>query len=444
MAITNNNKAIFAAVIIAVIVLILDTSIIKTSILTTSESGSSQRVQSFVIILSITIAIQYLILRFVKDKSETIRRISELHINMIHKIVTMIQYVLTGVLVFVVLQITLTSEYSINLLITAVTISYGLSVAMTVLLTQRFFSWFKSNRDSVVLFYGLASVMVVINALIALFFVDITLFYDLPEEIVSHLGENIPFFAPSSLESFLNSTYDILSIMSFMAMWGATSLLLRHYTKRLGTVRYWIFLSIPLVFFLSQFLTLYLNLFASLLSSQAIFYGVVLTLVFTFSKPAGGILFGIAFWIIARNVQHSSLIVRDYMIISAYGLVLLFASNQASILITAPYPPFGLATASFMGLSSYFVLVGIYSSAISVSNDIKLRKSIRRLAIKESKLLDSIGTAHMEHELEKRVISFTKQNQNSIVEQTGIYSSITEEDIKQYVDQAIRETRKPK
>ena len=37
------------------------------------------------------------------------------------------------------------------------------------------------------------------------------------------------------------------------------------------------------------------------------------------------------------------------------------------------------------------LLVGIYSSAISVSHDIKLRQSIRKLAVKESKLLDSIG-----------------------------------------------------
>jgi hypothetical protein len=97
-----------------------------------------------------------------------------------------------------------------------------------------------------------------------------------------------------------------------------------------------------------------------------------------------------------------------------------------------------------MGLSSYLVLVGIYSSAISVSNDITLRKSTRRFAIKESELLDSIGTAHMEQEIEKRVITFTKQNQNNIVEETGIYSSLTEEDIKQYIDQVIKETRKAK
>ena len=48
-----------------------------------------------------------------------------------------------------------------------------------------------------------------------------------------------------------------------------------------------------------------------------------------------------------------------------------------------------------IGLSSYLLLIGIYSSVISVAEDSKLRQSIRNYAIKESRLLDSIGTAEM-------------------------------------------------
>jgi hypothetical protein len=46
-----------------------------------------------------------------------------------------------------------------------------------------------------------------------------------------------------------------------------------------------------------------------------------------------------------------------------------------------------------IGLSSYLILVGVYSSAISVSEDIKIRQTIRKFTLKESKLLDSIGTS---------------------------------------------------
>ena len=94
------------------------------------------------------------------------------------------------------------------------------------------------------------------------------------------------------------------------------------------------------------------------------------------------------------------------MIISAYGLVLLFVSNQAIVFVNEPYPPFGLMTISFLGLSSYLLLIGTYYSAVSVAQDSKLRQSIRNLAIKESKFLDSIGSAQMEQEILRRVVTY--------------------------------------
>ena len=85
---------------------------------------------------------------------------------------------------------------------------------------------------------------------------------------------------------------------------------------------------------------------------------------------------------------------------------MIFASEQAIILVNKPYPPFGLPTISFLGLSSYLLLlIGIYSSAISVSEDSKLRQSIRNSALRETKLLDSIGMAQMEQEIQRRVIA---------------------------------------
>jgi hypothetical protein len=185
---------------------------------------------------------------------------------------------------------------------------------------------------------------------------------------------------------------------------------------------------------------LFLNLFASLLKSDPVFFGIIFTLIFTLSKPAGGMLFGLAFWAIAKNIHHNGA-VRDYLTISAYGFVLLFISNQAIVLVDAPYPPFGLATISFMGLSAYLILVGISSSAISIAEDSKLRQSIRKFAIDESKLLDSIGSAQMEQQIEKKVIMMTKEHQDSMTEETGIQSSLTEDDMKQYLEMVLKEVK---
>jgi hypothetical protein len=177
------------------------------------------------------------------------------------------------------------------------------------------------------------------------------------------------------------------------------------------------------------------------LNSDPFSYGVLLMTMFLLSKPAGGAMFGFAFWDIARKLDQGP--VKDYMIISAYGFMLFFISNQAAIVFPViSYPPFGFATILFVGLSSYFIMVGIYSSAISISEDSELRRSIRRSAIKESKLLESIGIAHMEQEIQKRVLRLAKEQEETMVGQTGIQSSLDEHDMKEYLEQVINEVKK--
>jgi hypothetical protein len=218
-------------------------------------------------------------------------------------------------------------------------------------------------------------------------------------------------------------------------------MLVYHYSKRIGNVKYWIVISLPLVYFLSQFITLFLNSFNLVIEQSPIFFGVLLSVIFPLSKAAGGILFGIAFWTIFKAIKKPN-IVREYLLITAVGYTLLFVSDQAIALTSTPYPPFGLTSVSTVGLSSYLILVGLYYSAISISDDAKLRQTIRKLAISESKLLDSIGSAQMEQEIQKRVITLTKQTQRRIKEETGIQSSLTEEDMKLYLEEVINEVKK--
>ena len=77
--------------------------------------------------------------------------------------------------------------------------------------------------------------------------------------------------------------------------------------------------------------------------------------------------------------------------------------NLAANLAHGAYPPFGIATYGFTALASYFFMLGIYSSALSVSADTNLRRAIRK-SVMEQSFLDSIGTAQMEHELQKKIL----------------------------------------
>ena len=91
----------------------------------------------------------------------------------------------------------------------------------------------------------------------------------------------------------------------------------------------------------------------------------------------------------------------------------------------------------FVGLSSYLIFVGLYYSAVAISQDSSLRLSIRRFAtaeegIGEPKLLDSIGTAQMQQDIENRVTKLVREQANNINNQTGVYLSPSDEELHFY------------
>jgi hypothetical protein len=92
----------------------------------------------------------------------------------------------------------------------------------------------------------------------------------------------------------------------------------------------------------------------------------------------------------------------------------------------------------------YLVLVGLYSTAISISVDSKLRQQIKRSLLDESKLLDSIGSAQMEEETMNKISRIVKEQRQTLTEQTGVQSSTDETDIKRYLQEVIAELEEHK
>jgi hypothetical protein len=357
-------------------------------------------------------------------------------LSRLHKAARIIQYALAAVLFLVILQMIFNSYYSTRLLIFSTSISYAFSIVMLGILARQFISWFRSKRNRVVLFYTAAIIFIGIDVGTGILLNTIVLANQRvnSQQTVGSYSSIIP----DNLIQ-LNNVFVISSVLSFIFTWIATVLILHHHSKRLGRIKYWILVSSPLLYFLLQFQSFLLLVFSPYSTAAPVIFAIVYTIIFSASKPVGGLLFAAAFWSMAGKVNSMQL--RNYMIISAFGFALIFGSDQAIILVNIPYPPFGLATVSFMGLSSYLLLIGVYFSAISVGEDSKLRQSIRSYAINETRLLDSIGTAEMQRAIEKRVVSLTKQNQDKMAEETGIQSSLSEDDMKQYLQEVIREVK---
>jgi len=214
-------------------------------------------------------------------------------------------------------------------------------------------------------------------------------------------------------------------------------MVLYTHSHRLGKVKFWALVILPLLYIVAEFQPFVLPLLAQYRSADPVNFTIVYTLIFSMIKLAGAFFFGIGYWSMARKIQQKSL--KSFLNISAYGLILVFVTNQASLLLNTLFPPLGLMTACFVGLSTFLLLVGTYSAAVSVSNDVRIRKAIRTSVEKESELVGDIGDAELDMELRDKVSSMMDKLSIRLREDTEVESSLTEEDIKNYTNQVIQE-----
>jgi hypothetical protein len=160
------------------------------------------------------------------------------------------------------------------------------------------------------------------------------------------------------------------------------------------------------------------------------------------SRPIGGVLFGLAFILVARKLQNQE--VKGYLVITGIGFLLLLVSYEGQVLITAPFPPLGLLSGSYFGLATYLIFIGLYSSAVSVSQDSRLRASIRRSIELEVRFIGSIGDAEMDHRILDKVLTTSKRFSQTMPEATGVSSSLSDKEIKEYIEEVLAETHKRK
>jgi hypothetical protein len=384
-----------------------------------------------------------LTLEYVKTKTKEGRAIL-LHLHVTHIGVTIAQYVLIAIIAFVIAQILVTAQYNTVMIAAALSISYGLWIITLALLSRAFLSWLRSSRSNVtvskrnvmVLILTLSMMAYVVNGATGL--ANYLLMLQEQLEVVTSVDVAFfPEFDPESLQQQVNAVYQISAAVAYVLTWIGTVMLLRPYMHRIGKIKFYAIMGSAMVYYLIQYPLFVLGIVTPTGESDV---EVMNTILITgIAGVFSGIIFGAAFLSIARTLQKGSAL-REYMIIAAYGLLLFYVAGSATA-TQAAYPPFGLASVSFTGLSCYLIYVGLYSSAISVSQDLALRQSIRQSVKEQSKFLDSMGTAQMEAELQTRVLRTAKKASDSMEEETGLESSMTEDDMKDYMEIVMNELK---
>jgi hypothetical protein len=436
----TNIKHNSVIMLILIVALIIDTTLSNISDMVARQMASAWGIGLFVAIIAAVFgAGQYFLTGYVKRVSAELRR-KKTDLNMMYWIVMVIQFVLMAILFAIIVQLIFASQYYTVLLVTPTMIGYILGGVIMGLLCYRFFSWYKGNKRAIqILLFALGSAMTCGSLIGGIISQNVMLLETQVQVIGPQSKVAFPTIDPEvagTMGNVLSISY-LFAIMAYLLIWSASAIMLSHYSHRMGKLRYWIIVSLPLGSFILGLAPIMLSLpvTSTYFDPNLLAFRVLSTS----ALAANGVLFGVAFLTIMRNIRsHVSNTVVDYLTISMYGIALLYISLAANI-AQGSYPPFGIASYSFIGATAYFFTSGIYSSALSVSSDVKLRQLIKRAAIDQTRLIDDISTASLKQDLEKMVLHLAKTHSSNLVKETGIEPSLDEDDIEKYVDQVLKE-----
>jgi hypothetical protein len=399
------------------------------------QISSNEGIAAFVVVSAIFAVTQYYILGYVNQSNKE-RRFNARHLNVMHRGVTIAQFLLAGVIAFVILQILVTQEYNIAMLYLAQSVSYGLWIVTMGILAYALFSWYRlSYKNIMILILALSMAAYVANGVLGL----LTHFDFLAQQnFVIRSGDVAAFPVPSliTVGDQINLANTIAVGIGYVFTWIGTVIMLRPYLTKIGRIKFWTIMAVAMVYYLIQFPLDFLGYYSPSEEANAMAY----ILIFSLAAVFTGIIFGAAFLSVARGLPKGTA-VRENMTIAAYGFVLFYIAGSAMV-SQAAYPPYGLVSVSFTGLSCYLIYNGLYSAAVSISRDSALRQSIRKSVNENSKLLGNIGTAQMEKELHARIMASTKKASDIETEKTGVEPTMTEDDMKSYLEGVINEVKK--
>ena len=435
-----NNRAFFVVFLIVFIAQVVDASIGSLVDILWEFTISFSGVILFFSISAIYVFGQYFILGMVKSKNKE-KPIRRKQFNILERMMPVAQYALVAILVLVNLQIILNNQYSTVLLRIGIVVSYGLAVIIMGLLSFSLFSWFRVNRSLVILLYALATIMISIYVISVGIIFDFALL-EKPAIFTSQSEIEFTSLIPGTFDEVLYSLQTYLSIIFFFLIWGGTILLLRENIYRIGRVKFWVLLSAPIMAWSVFFLLFYQSLGSSIpMDDDPIKSIVIPILLIMSSQITAQILIGINFRSVAKAIHIP--IIRDYMMITAYGFVLFFTATSTTI-SAAGYPPFGFINILLLGPFSFLILNGLYRSAICVAEDSQLRQSIRIMAKGESSLIDAGAAAEIQKETQNKVMGAVRASAKLLEEKSGVKPSLTDTEIQDYLYFVVQELRNAK
>jgi hypothetical protein len=435
----SDSKWAIITISIVVILTVVDSEFIKLFYGTDLDSPGSFHLSLFLMFIIITSIINIACLRFVRNNDIEARISRPVVFRIAYSGTFMIQYGILAILVLTTVEILVLQGYEKFFILLVVYLSHFWSAIMLAVLSFTFVQWYKFTRSFPMATYGV--VFTVVLFLILTTVPLLTEQFSLQTSLIysrSYTNLILDTIVPSNNIAFIFGLGNYVLPVMIISSWILTVSLLKVYAYRIGRTKFWLLVSIPLLFQLFSFIVRNPDLVTDPNMVQII-YSKQFQFILGIGYQASGLLFAIGFWIIGMKMKRKRL--RAYLMISAIGIASLFSSMQPGMPFYAAYPPFGLVTLMFLGLSSYILLVGILGSAAYISNDSELRREIFKGLDADSDVLKRMGSAEMQREIERRVLPLAdKVKMSTEIEYTNL--DMNREDLKMLIEDVLNEVHR--
>jgi hypothetical protein len=288
-------------------------------------------------------------------------------------------------------------SYSTLSLLAVIYISNITGLFFLIMLVVTLVDWIMTKKDKILSLYTISFALTAIAIMISMIYATYVLSQQPSNMRPSSIHYSLLNLPSAELAMYFGPALDVTSILSFISVWIASAMLLNTYSRRIGKIRYWTIISIPLIYFLFPFEKNVVDIFRSLVVSSPVLYGVLNVTIFSATKQIGALFFSLAF--LAASILVTKHEMQKYLLISGIGMAILYGSIDVDTLLFATYPPFGAVTVSFIPMGSYLIFTGILLSATLVARDKELRKEFYNTAMSQLGLLKTIGVTEMEKQL---------------------------------------------
>ena len=390
----------------------------------------------FAVILIVSIVFSYFVLESIFILLEKKKSIFSKH-KKVFRIMQISLYCLS-----LLLLVDLLSDYkyyTINLEL-IVMISYGFSLSISLLASLKLFSWYRVNRSRFVILFGLTLFFIFINSLLSLFLFEVLLI-EKPSEFDMSTPNIFDFECEENTTScILKENLLLLQNYSlaiyFVLFWTCTILLLHHHINKMGKIKFFALVALPLILFYFQFVYTYDDFFTisnELRFDENIAFAIQLFIA-TLLTAACGILFGLGLLSIA-NLLKISLQVERFLKIAALGVIPFYISQCDSCF--GGDATFWCTQSSFPSIFIDFDLCRYILSITSIANDISIKKFIKNSTFNELKIMGNLAESQMLDDMKLRVLSMTKKFSNELHEKSNLEEASSEDNMKDYLNDVV-------